>query len=175
MSGSRTLPSRGLLSFTLAWTLSAQLVGARAEDALPDPPAPPPPDPRALLVEPARPRALDRSYWIAAAGLAALSAYDVETTYKTLGRCLPPCHEGNGFLRGVIDSGRPWAYTYQAATNLTIGYVAHQAKKSRHPAIRKAWWVPFAIAGWGHLLGGTLNITSDRGQRTAAGRSPGPR
>jgi hypothetical protein len=107
------------------------------------------------------PRPPDRPLWIATGLTVAATVFDVETTFHALERCAG-CVEGNLFGRGVVDSGRGWTYGVQLALVGGLAYTSWRMRRSTQPGLRRAWWLPLALAGALHTVAGVLNLSLAR-------------
>ena len=102
-------------------------------------------------------KVLDKKFWSLAAGLAAATIYDIETTYAGLNRC-KTCRESNPVMRHVVEAGRPTLYGVAMGINTGIMYVAHRLRNSNNPSSKKLWWLPPVIAIGVHGTVGSLNL-----------------
>jgi hypothetical protein len=115
------------------------------------------------------PRPPDRPLWIAAGALTAATVFDVESTFAALDACRGTCTEGNVFGRGVVASGRGWTYGMQLTLAAGLTYTSWRMRRSTQPMLRRAWWLPMALGGAMHLVGGLLNVRLAREARRGPG------
>lgn len=95
----------------------------------------------------------DREFTVASAALVGSTVFDVESTFRGMGRN-PNLIEGNKLMRPFVNAGRPATYGVTMGIDAGLLWWSHREKRRGS----KFWWVPIAVGTGVHIAAGVNNL-----------------